>query len=345
MHWINPATNIDGTRMNDFAGINLYEDSTFVMAIARTPADTGRAGSAIYTPTAGTHTCYVTAFDNDTPSNESEPSNPAISLPFADNFPTPPEPSIGSWRNTNAEVNNLGVNPPSPAYVLSLDAHPNGGDVVELRPVDLSGPVGSQVLLSYWYQPQGTGNAPETGDELYLDFLNDQAQWINIRSYPGRSVAPFANEVIDIGLEDPGSGATFFYPTFQFRFRNVGSADPISHYDHWLIDDVSLDAVTGVEDGLNVPKFFAVSPNYPNPFNPTTTIVYQLPIASDVQLVVYDILGQKIKTIVNERLERGRFKVTWDGRNDAGLSVSSGIYMFRFEAADFTKIHKMTLLK
>ena len=94
-----------------------------------------------------------------------------------------------------------------------------------------------------------------------------------------------------------------------------------------------------------MPDFFAVSPNYPNPFNPTTTIVYQLPIASDVQLVVYDILGEKIKTIVNERLERGRYKVTWDGRNDAGLPVSSGIYMFRFEAADFTRIHKMTLLK
>ncbi len=69
--------------------------------------------------------------------------------------------------------------------------------------------------------------------------------------------------------------------------------------------------------------------NYPNPFNPTTTIRYQLPVAAQVELQIYDILGRPVRDLVNERQKPGYYEVQWDGTNDAGESVSNGIYMYR----------------
>ncbi|MFQ5583194.1 MAG: choice-of-anchor B family protein [Calditrichia bacterium] len=240
MHWSNPAANIDGTPMDDFAGINLYEDGVLRLTLSKSSADTGTVDSALYSPTPGTHQYYVTAFDSETPVNESDPSNSGYSplaLPFFDNFPSAPMPNPAFWINTDAAVTTNGVNPPSAPNVLELNGDPGGGDVVALLPVDLSNSAGDGLILSYHYQPQGTGNAPETQDSLILEFLNDQGDWKLIRSYPGTNVVPFVNEVISIDSENPGPGATFFHPVFQFRFRNYATA---GNFDLWLIDDVFL---------------------------------------------------------------------------------------------------------
>jgi len=94
----------------------------------------------------------------------------------------------------------------------------------------------------------------------------------------------------------------------------------------------------------NIPQSFAVD-NYPNPFNPATTIRYQLPEAAAVQLVIYNVLGQQVRSLVSERREAGYHQIAWDGRNDAGAQVGSGIYIYRFTANSFTKVQKMMLLK
>jgi len=80
--------------------------------------------------------------------------------------------------------------------------------------------------------------------------------------------------------------------------------------------------------------------NYPNPFNPSTTIRYQLPVASEVKLEVYDVLGKKIATLVNERQSAGSYQVVW---NASGLS--SGTYFYRLQAGTFTQTKKMILVK
>ncbi|MFQ5582841.1 MAG: sialidase family protein, partial [Calditrichia bacterium] len=243
MHWTNPARNIDSTPMDDFDGINLYEDGSFVTAFSRSPGDTGAADSGLYTPPAGTHQYYVTALDNETPVNESDPSGigySPLAIPFFDDFPSPPDPNAAYWLNTNGEVTNQAINPPTPDYVLTLDGNPVGGDEVILLPVDLSSSAGQGMIFSYHYQPQGSGNAPETGDSLLVDFLNDQGVWKLVRSYPGTGVVPFVNEIISIDAEDAGPGATFFHPGFQIRFRNYGTSSSSSHFDLWLIDDVFL---------------------------------------------------------------------------------------------------------
>jgi hypothetical protein len=88
------------------------------------------------------------------------------------------------------------------------------------------------------------------------------------------------------------------------------------------------------------PKTFLLEQNYPNPFNPSTTIRYQLPVASEVKLEIYDVLGKKIATLVNERQSAGSYQVVW---NASGLS--SGTYFYRLQAGTFVETKKMIMVK
>ena len=102
--------------------------------------------------------------------------------------------------------------------------------------------------------------------------------------------------------------------------------------------------------GEGLPGAFALSQNYPNPFNPTTVIRYALPSVSRVTLKVYNILGQEVKTLVNRDEEPGYRTVVWQGTNNAGNVVASGIYFYRIEAnslsgARFIETKKVVLLR
>jgi hypothetical protein len=102
---------------------------------------------------------------------------------------------------------------------------------------------------------------------------------------------------------------------------------------------------TGVDGQEEVPLVFALGQNYPNPFNPTTRINFSVPVAVQTQLIVYDILGRQVKTIVNDMLHAGEHFVQWDGTNSSGLSVASGVYFVRMTAGQFEKTTKMMLMR
>lgn len=93
------------------------------------------------------------------------------------------------------------------------------------------------------------------------------------------------------------------------------------------------------------PKEFRLFQNYPNPFNPVTTLHYDLPKRSDITLMIYDILGRQVRTLVQGMEEPGYKSVRWDGTNDLGQQVSAGVYLYRIEAGDFTQTRKMVLLR
>ena len=108
----------------------------------------------------------------------------------------------------------------------------------------------------------------------------------------------------------------------------------------------ALGTLTGVEVVTNkVPTAFALDQNYPNPFNPTTTISFSLPKSENVRIMIYNSIGQLVKTLVDNHFSAGSYKVTWDGRNASGSSVSSGVYFYRLTSKDFTQSHKMLLMK
>jgi len=110
---------------------------------------------------------------------------------------------------------------------------------------------------------------------------------------------------------------------------------------------------TAVEEEQDqLPHNFALYQNYPNPFNPSTTIPFQVgggqgsaarPIHTT--LAIYNILGQLVRTLVDEEKSSGDYHVVWDGKNDKGEVVGSGIYFYRIQAGSFTKTAKMSLLK
>lgn len=93
------------------------------------------------------------------------------------------------------------------------------------------------------------------------------------------------------------------------------------------------------------PHHFILSQNFPNPFNPQTEIRFSLGSMQHVELQVYDILGRVVQTLVRERLDPGEHAVRWDGKNEKGLSVSTGVYFYRLAAGAFVQTKKMVLLR
>ena len=93
------------------------------------------------------------------------------------------------------------------------------------------------------------------------------------------------------------------------------------------------------------PESFKLSNNYPNPFNPSTTIDYYVPFRSNITLSVYNLLGQKVATLVDGVKGKGHYQVEWMGVNQAGQQVASGIYLYRLETDNYSESKKMLLLK
>ncbi len=107
----------------------------------------------------------------------------------------------------------------------------------------------------------------------------------------------------------------------------------------------NLDDATGIDDRARTPVDFRLFQNYPNPFNPATTIEYSLASATNVKLTIVNTLGQTVKTLVNERQSAGHRLVRWEGRNDSGNQVASGVYLYILEVEGRIETRKMMLLK
>ncbi len=106
-----------------------------------------------------------------------------------------------------------------------------------------------------------------------------------------------------------------------------------------------LDVTVDVKDLSGVPAHYELQDNFPNPFNPTTTIRYDLKEPGKVTLKIYNILGQEVRTLVNKNEAAGFKSAVWDSKDNAGRMVSSGLYIYRIETGKFVKSRKMMLLK
>jgi hypothetical protein len=104
---------------------------------------------------------------------------------------------------------------------------------------------------------------------------------------------------------------------------------------------------TGVEekDIAELPLEYSLRQNYPNPFNPATQIRYSLKEGVQVSLRIYNVMGNLVATLVDQKQSPGNYSVLWDGRDRQGKLVSSGIYFYKIQAGSFTQIRKMALVK
>ncbi|MFQ5824326.1 MAG: amidohydrolase family protein [bacterium] len=99
------------------------------------------------------------------------------------------------------------------------------------------------------------------------------------------------------------------------------------------------------DQSLEIPKLFTLHQNYPNPFNPSTAIQFELLRSTHVHLSIYNVLGQKIKVLLDEKMKAGKHEAIWDGFDESGQRVTSGLYFYKITAGPFQQTHKMLLLK
>jgi hypothetical protein len=121
---------------------------------------------------------------------------------------------------------------------------------------------------------------------------------------------------------------------------------PVGDLYHWYPNEYQQ-WVTGIEEvnTSTIPGNFVLEQNYPNPFNPETIINYSISKTTDVNITVFNALGQKVQTLVNQKQNTGNYKVNWNGKDNSGKIVSSGVYFYTLKAGNFTSTRKMILLR
>jgi hypothetical protein len=102
-----------------------------------------------------------------------------------------------------------------------------------------------------------------------------------------------------------------------------------------------------IPTGVSIPIVFEnkLGQNYPNPFNPSTTIGYTVASDSPVQITIFNVKGQRVATLVDALKTPGNYNATWDGRNDQGRLVATGVYFYRLRVGSYSSVKKMVLLK
>ncbi|MBU2584882.1 MAG: T9SS type A sorting domain-containing protein, partial [Bacteroidetes bacterium] len=134
----------------------------------------------------------------------------------------------------------------------------------------------------------------------------------------------------------------------QYNFKGV--LDEIRIYNYAISYGTIqkfYDIVTDVQDHqeIQIPANYGLYQNYPNPFNNQTNIKFQVSNESNVKLEIFNVIGQKIITLVDENKLPGYYSLKWNGKNEGGETVNSGIYFIHFSAANFSEIKKMALFK
>ena len=157
---------------------------------------------------------------------------------------------------------------------------------------------------------------------------------------------PLKLDFNDYDIDDPLWPGTGHQRTLQCHTGSIGNSESWLRPGTWgwaVISDGT--SFVGINDEGPLPLVFSLSPNYPNPFNPVTTINYSLRNDEFVNLTVYNILGEYVTTLVNEPVVKGYHYVQWNGTNRAGEMIGSGVYFYRIEAGNYVEVRKLTLLK
>jgi hypothetical protein len=196
----------------------------------------------------------------------------------------------------------------------------------------------------------------ETNDAIAVFFINEDTyikgqiqsdygdchlmvfdkQW-NFKYYSKLPLAGVVKDMGDIRYSPEADKIFYAYSTYltgQYASSRV------------VVQSISIDDVTGADAGRpTVPTTFYVRQNSPNPFNASTRIDFDLPAKSQMSITVFNLLGQKVKTVLSGSLESGRHSVYWDGTDHDGTTVASGVYIYQVRTEHDSATRKMILLK
>lgn len=252
--------------------------------------------------------------------------------------------SIIAWENTRTAEDS--------SYILAQRLDPSG---------NREGPsiiVNSSYVVTDWWQP---AIASDDSGNFVLAWSDYQC---NINQTACFSDDVYAQKYSSSGILAGGpylipderyAASSQVYPSVAVNNSSIFFTWMDSRKGNWDIYAKVVDwNWTKVEDEQNagLPKSFELSQNYPNPFNPITTIPFQAGSSEQVAgrpihttLKIYNILGQKVRTLVDEEKAPGNYKVIWDGKDNSGREVTSGIYFYQLKTKDYTNTKKMVLLR
>jgi len=274
---------------------------------------------------------------------------------------------------TRADVDNAGT----PAYdagtgtwvvQLSLFTSWNVGDVLHIDFTDAGGPGGvehgaANCTIQGTNTNCGDVSLPvelsvfeaRAGDSKVLVVWKTESETDNLGFYLYRSEVEDGEytRITDRIIRSKSSNS----PTTQeYRFLDSQVQNGKAYY--YKLEDVSVSGARTMHGpvsatpnaGLSleenqIPDSYGLGQNYPNPFNPGTQIEFQLPEAAKVRLTIYNLLGQKVRLLVDANYEAGYQRVHWDGRDDFGNTVSAGIYLYELVAGNFVSTKKMVMMK
>jgi hypothetical protein len=196
----------------------------------------------------------------------------------------------------------------------------------------------SQSLVFSWDE-----SIDPDGDAVNYDiiFTGDLEQLPAKTVYGSDTYVSWTYYEITTAMSNAGTG--IFTGTWTIAARDQADTTDAANGPFSL--NIDARAVLGVDGRGLIPEVYALHPNYPNPFNPSTRIRYDLPEATDMRLVVYDMLGREVVRLAEGRMEAGYHQLVWNGRTTDGREVPSGIYFARMMTAGYTKSMKMVLLK
>ncbi len=249
--------------------------------------------------------------------------------------------ALGSLGNMILAWTTSGWNPIPGNYVPHYVKLPPNEDSLEvgIHLNQIRNPERINLVNTFLFSEQTIVDAAPDNGLFHIPYSTFDAPWLWESSFYGVvNAGDYSDIMLTFNTESLTTGS---YQTNLMVLNNQPEAEP-------GVIPVRLNVgPTSVADGpVNpLPEEYALHPNYPNPFNPETTIKYQLPEAGEVNLEIYNVLGQKIKTLVQEFKEAGYHQVLWNGKRENGMLAASGLYFYRLEAGDFMAVKKMLLLQ
>jgi subtilisin family serine protease len=207
------------------------------------------------------------------------------------------------------------------------------------RIIDITGK--SNMILGFSYLRDLGTSELFVGQNLSINYQNRDGVYlplVSLSSYGPDMI--YAKDTFVVLPEDAYSD--------HFRFY-IWSYTSKGKYVSWYLDDIIVAGITETavdpQERDLLPSSFELAPNYPNPFNAATTIKYSLPCLSSVNISIYNMLGQRVITLVAENQPAGNYRTIWNGNNAAGQPVASGIYFYSLTTEKYRGIRKMVLLK
>lgn len=202
----------------------------------------------------------------------------------------------------------------------------------------------------------------ETGAQpfnLYGNILIDDGEWHHVVGiYDFDTAYLYIDGELDV--EGPASGEfvgsipdpLLIGAKMENTYRNSwnGLIDDVKFFNYALspeqVDSLFSMEYTGIQEKYHpAPQQYTLAANYPNPFNPATTISFAIPRSENVTLKIYNAQGQVIRTLINETRSAGSYSMFWDARDDRGQLVPSGVYLYQMTAGDFSQTHKMLFVR